>query len=69
VKRLYISPLQRVRSDWPVTEIPSAGHLHCVIHPPFASSLVAILAHPTTTATPQKPVDDRRRFRLFKRDG
>ena len=39
VKRLYVTPLQKVRSDWPVAEIASAGHLNCIIKPQFRDEI------------------------------
>ena len=39
VKRLYVTPLQSVRNDWPVTEIPDAGHLNCIVKPEFRNGV------------------------------
>ena len=35
VRRLYVEPLKKVRSDWPVVEITGAGHFTCVFKPTF----------------------------------
>lgn len=40
VKRMYVEPLEAVRKDWPVVEIPDAGHLDCIIKPQFKSEIV-----------------------------
>jgi len=41
VKRLYVSPLQKARADWPVVEIHRAGHLSCVFKKEFTEELVS----------------------------
>jgi pimeloyl-ACP methyl ester carboxylesterase len=38
-KRLYVTPLERVRKDWPVVEIKDAGHLNCIIKPQFKAAI------------------------------
>jgi len=40
VKQLYVAPLQTVRTDWSVVEIPGAGHISCVYQPSFISGVV-----------------------------
>ena len=35
VKRMYVRPLQTARPDWPVVEIPDAGHLSTLMKPQF----------------------------------
>ena len=35
VKRLYVTPLQQTRNDWPVVEIAGAGHIECVLKKQF----------------------------------
>jgi hypothetical protein len=40
VKKLYVAPLQTVRKDWMVIEIPGAGHLNCIFKKEFAEELV-----------------------------
>lgn len=39
VRELYVAPLLRVRSDWPVTVIADAGHFDCVVKPQFQKAL------------------------------
>jgi pimeloyl-ACP methyl ester carboxylesterase len=41
VKRLYVVPLERIRPDWPVVEIEGAGHLSCIVKPPFRDAVAA----------------------------
>jgi pimeloyl-ACP methyl ester carboxylesterase len=41
VKRLYVVPLEKVRSDWPVVEVPGAGHLNCIMKSQFRDEIVA----------------------------
>lgn len=43
-KRLYVTPLEQVRKDWPVVEIKDAGHLNCIIKPQFKEAIAAWLA-------------------------
>ncbi len=38
-KRLYVTPLSRIRKDWPVVEISGAGHLNCIVKPQFREEL------------------------------
>ena len=38
-KRLYVTPLEQVRKDWPVVEIKDAGHLNCIIKPQFKEAI------------------------------
>jgi pimeloyl-ACP methyl ester carboxylesterase len=40
VKRLYVAPLQTVRQDWRVVEIPGAGHLSCILKKEFTDEIV-----------------------------
>jgi pimeloyl-ACP methyl ester carboxylesterase len=35
----YVQPLQKIRPDWPVHVIASAGHLNCILKPEFKSQL------------------------------
>lgn len=44
VNVLYVAPLRRVRSDWPVVVIPGAGHLDCVSKPLFHQTIADWLA-------------------------
>ena len=39
VKRLYVTPLQQVRKDWPVVEIEDAGHITCILKKQFREEL------------------------------
>ncbi len=39
VKRLYVAPLAPVRPDWPVVEIPDAGHITCIMKPQFKTEI------------------------------
>jgi pimeloyl-ACP methyl ester carboxylesterase len=43
VKRLYVTPLEQVRSDWPVVEIDGAGHITCIMKREFRDAIVAWL--------------------------
>jgi pimeloyl-ACP methyl ester carboxylesterase len=47
VKRLYVDPLQRIRSDWPVTVIEGAGHINCVVKSQFKEGLLKALEKQT----------------------
>lgn len=40
IQRLYVEPLREVRPDWPVVEIPDAGHLSCLAQPQFQEALL-----------------------------
>jgi pimeloyl-ACP methyl ester carboxylesterase len=39
MKKLYVEPLESVRSDWPVIEIEGAGHLNCIVKKQFIDEL------------------------------
>jgi len=39
VKQLYVVPLERVRKDWPVIEIPDAGHINCIAKTQFRDEI------------------------------
>ncbi len=39
VRRLYVTPLESVRNDWPVIEIRDAGHITCLIRPQYKEEL------------------------------
>jgi pimeloyl-ACP methyl ester carboxylesterase len=41
VKKLYVVPCQEVRKDWPVVEIPSAGHISCIMKSEFREEIAA----------------------------
>jgi pimeloyl-ACP methyl ester carboxylesterase len=43
VKKLYIEPLQRVRSDWKVVEVKDADHFTCILKPQFQSEILSWL--------------------------
>jgi pimeloyl-ACP methyl ester carboxylesterase len=43
IKKLYVEPLQKVRKDWPVTEIKDGDHLTCIIQPGFKEAIAAWL--------------------------
>ena len=43
-KRLYVTPLQQVRKDWPVIEIKDAGHLNCIVKPQFKEAIAEWLS-------------------------
>jgi pimeloyl-ACP methyl ester carboxylesterase len=32
-QRLYVTPLEQARRDWPVVEIKDGGHLNCIVKP------------------------------------
>jgi pimeloyl-ACP methyl ester carboxylesterase len=40
VRKLYVVPLQGVRTDWPVVEIEGAGHITCIMKPAFTDELL-----------------------------
>jgi pimeloyl-ACP methyl ester carboxylesterase len=44
IKKLYVEPLQRVRTDWPVIEIPNADHISCIMRPQFKEEIQRWLA-------------------------
>lgn len=39
-KKMYVEPLEKVRPEWPVTEIAGAGHLTCIMKAEFKEQLV-----------------------------
>lgn len=39
VKAMYVVPLERVRPEWPVSEIDGAGHFLCIVKPQFKEEL------------------------------
>jgi pimeloyl-ACP methyl ester carboxylesterase len=39
IKKLYVDPLQPVRTDWHVTEIKDANHITCIMKPQFREEL------------------------------
>jgi pimeloyl-ACP methyl ester carboxylesterase len=39
VKRLYVTPLQGKRRDWPVIEILDAGHVNCIVKKTFREEI------------------------------
>ena len=41
VKPLYVEPLQKIRSDWPVIEITDADHFTCIIKRQFRDEVVS----------------------------
>jgi pimeloyl-ACP methyl ester carboxylesterase len=47
VKMLYVKPLQEVRKDWKVVEIPEAGHINCIMKPQFKDEIQKWLAKQT----------------------
>lgn len=47
VNKMYVAPLRKVRSDWPVVEIPDAGHIACILKPMFHDELVKWLTEQT----------------------
>lgn len=42
-RRMYVAPLERVRTDWPVMVIDDAGHINCILKPQFREELVKAL--------------------------
>lgn len=40
VRKLYVEPLVKIRPDWPVTVIPKAGHIICIIKQEFREAVV-----------------------------
>jgi pimeloyl-ACP methyl ester carboxylesterase len=40
VKRLYVVPLQQVRTDWPLVEIKGAGHITCILKKELREEIV-----------------------------
>jgi pimeloyl-ACP methyl ester carboxylesterase len=43
IKKLYVEPLQKVRTDWPVVEIKDGDHLSCVVKPQLREEIAAWL--------------------------
>ncbi|HEV3342505.1 MAG TPA: alpha/beta fold hydrolase [Pirellulales bacterium] len=43
IKRLYVAPLEKVRSDWPIIEIKDANHINCILKEQFQDEIVAAL--------------------------
>jgi pimeloyl-ACP methyl ester carboxylesterase len=43
VKKLYVEPLQQVRTDWPVIEIKDANHVTCILQRQFREEIAAWL--------------------------
>lgn len=39
MRKMYVAPLQKVRNDWPVIEIPGAGHLNCIFKKQFIEQI------------------------------
>jgi pimeloyl-ACP methyl ester carboxylesterase len=39
MKKLYVEPLESVRSDWRVIEIEGAGHLNCIFKKQFIDEI------------------------------
>jgi pimeloyl-ACP methyl ester carboxylesterase len=39
-KRMYVDPIQTVRTDWPVVVVEGAGHINCVLKEQFKQGLV-----------------------------
>lgn len=44
VEKLYVIPLTQIRSDWPVTKIPGAGHITCIMKLEFRDAVVKAVA-------------------------
>ena len=43
IKRLYVEPVKKVRTDWPVVEIKDANHISCIMKPQFKEEIAAWL--------------------------
>jgi pimeloyl-ACP methyl ester carboxylesterase len=43
LKKGYVEPLKKVRSDWPVVDIKDANHITCVAKPQFREEIAAWL--------------------------
>jgi pimeloyl-ACP methyl ester carboxylesterase len=43
LKKLYVEPLKKLRSDWPVVEIKDANHITCIFKPQFREEIAARL--------------------------
>jgi pimeloyl-ACP methyl ester carboxylesterase len=41
VKQLYVTPLTKVRADWPVVEIADSSHFDCIAKPQFRDEIAA----------------------------
>jgi pimeloyl-ACP methyl ester carboxylesterase len=39
VRQLYVTPLQRIRPDWPVMLVPDAGHINCIFKGQFREDI------------------------------
>ena len=44
VKRMYVTPIDGFRKDWPVVEIEGAGHIDCIMKEPFKTAVVQWVA-------------------------
>ncbi|HWB08994.1 MAG TPA: alpha/beta hydrolase [Pirellulales bacterium] len=53
IKRLYVTPLQKVRDDWPVIEIDDANHINCILKEQFQDEIAAALKRHATADPPQ----------------
>jgi pimeloyl-ACP methyl ester carboxylesterase len=43
VKGLYVEPLKKIRTDWPVVEIKDGDHFTCILKPQFKDEIAAWL--------------------------
>jgi pimeloyl-ACP methyl ester carboxylesterase len=43
IKKLYVEPLQKVRTDWPVVEVKGGDHLSCVIKEQFREEIATAI--------------------------
>jgi pimeloyl-ACP methyl ester carboxylesterase len=41
IKKLYVEPAKKVRTDWTVTEIKDANHITCIMKPDFKEAIAA----------------------------
>ncbi len=50
-RKLYVLPMQKLRSDWPVVTISAAGHINCIMKPEFKTQLRDALLKQSATPT------------------
>jgi dienelactone hydrolase len=43
IGKLYVEPLKKVRTDWPVVEIKDGNHITCILKPQFRDEIAAWL--------------------------
>jgi pimeloyl-ACP methyl ester carboxylesterase len=54
IKRLYVAPLEKVRSDWPIVEIKDANHINCILKEQFQDEIVGALKRHASAGSPKQ---------------